>query len=290
MQTAIGESTYPVMSSMKWQKHLPRLDLLAAGLVRRLPRAAAVRRPPGADELRDLPGVMALFGAVHAAGPGGLGPVLALPAAALTGLAFAAPVVAWAVTQDRDTGFSVVFRFVMIPLFLFSGTFFPVTQLPAVIRAPGVRHAAVARRRPVPRTGARDRDRGLGAAAPGVPARRGRRRRSGTAPHTFRRRLNPLGREPDDDRRSVFPATCPADPPAAGPPRLRPDGRRQGRGPGRAQPDGLPPAVADHGLRVLRARVLPAVDRRGPGQADRRDRTACRTPTTSPPACSRSRR
>jgi lipooligosaccharide transport system permease protein len=28
----------------------------------------------------------------------------------------------------------VVFRFVLIPLFLFSGTFFPVTQLPAWIR------------------------------------------------------------------------------------------------------------------------------------------------------------
>ena len=31
-------------------------------------------------------------------------------------------------------GFAVVFRFVLIPLFLFSGTFFPVTQLPAWIR------------------------------------------------------------------------------------------------------------------------------------------------------------
>ena len=134
MQTAIGESTYPVLSSMKWQRTFH----------------ASIASPLGSFDvflgrllfigLRILMncaiflGVMALFGAVRAAGPGGLGPVLALPAAVLTGLAFAAPVVAWAVTQDRDTGFSVVFRFVMIPLFLFSGTFFPVSQLPVEIR------------------------------------------------------------------------------------------------------------------------------------------------------------
>ena len=134
MQTAIVESTYPVMSSMKWQRTFH----------------ASIASPLGAFDVfvgrllfigfRVLMncsiflGVMALFGAVRAAGPAGLGPVLAVPAAALTGLAFAAPVVAWAVTQDRDTGFSVVFRFVMIPLFLFSGTFFPVSQLPPVIQ------------------------------------------------------------------------------------------------------------------------------------------------------------
>jgi lipooligosaccharide transport system permease protein len=60
--------------------------------------------------------------------------ILALPAAMLTGLAFAAPVEAWAITQNKDTHFSVVFRFVLIPLFLFSGTFFPITQLPGWLR------------------------------------------------------------------------------------------------------------------------------------------------------------
>jgi lipooligosaccharide transport system permease protein len=134
MQTAIGESTYPVLSSMKWTRTfhasiaapLSSFDVFLGRLLyiglRVLMNCAVFL------------GVMTLFGAVRAAGPGGIGPVLALPAAVLTGLAFGAPVVAWAVTQDRDTGFSVVFRFVMIPLFLFSGTFFPVSQLPAVIQ------------------------------------------------------------------------------------------------------------------------------------------------------------
>jgi lipooligosaccharide transport system permease protein len=134
MQTAIGESTYPVMSSMKWQRTLHAsiaspLRAFDVFVGRVLYVAFRVLM-----NCAIFLGVMALFGAVRAAGPAGLGPVLAVPAAALTGLAFAAPVIAWAVTQDRDTGFSVVFRFVMIPLFLFSGTFFPVTQLPAVIR------------------------------------------------------------------------------------------------------------------------------------------------------------
>ena len=52
----------------------------------------------------------------------------------LTGLAFAAPIEAWAITGTKDTSFALMFRFGLIPLFLFSGTFFPVTQLPAWIR------------------------------------------------------------------------------------------------------------------------------------------------------------
>src|SRR6202020_775147 len=54
----------------------------------------------------------------------------ALPVAVLTGLAFAAPIEAWAITVLKDTSFALIFRFGLIPLFLFSGTFFPVSQLP----------------------------------------------------------------------------------------------------------------------------------------------------------------
>ena len=39
-----------------------------------------------------------------------------------------------AVTRQKDTSFAVLFRFGLIPLFLFSGTFFPITQLPVWIR------------------------------------------------------------------------------------------------------------------------------------------------------------
>jgi lipooligosaccharide transport system permease protein len=73
--------------------------------------------------------VAAAFGAVRSAWM-----IAAVPVAVLTGLAFATPIEAWAVTRTRDTSFTMIFRFFMIPLFLFSGTFFPITQLPAWLR------------------------------------------------------------------------------------------------------------------------------------------------------------
>jgi lipooligosaccharide transport system permease protein len=73
--------------------------------------------------------VMTAFGLVLS--PLGL---LAVPVAALTGLAFSAPISAFTATQRNDQGFNAIFRFGLTPLFLFSGTFFPIEQLPAVIR------------------------------------------------------------------------------------------------------------------------------------------------------------
>ena len=69
--------------------------------------------------------VMAIFGVVYSPWA-----ILALPAAVLTGMAFAGPVSAFAATQDKDSSFSTLYRFAIIPMFLFSGTFFPVSQLP----------------------------------------------------------------------------------------------------------------------------------------------------------------
>jgi len=59
---------------------------------------------------------------------------LLLPAAALLGFAFATPSAAWAVTLDHDTQMNYPIRFGAVPMMLFSGTFFPVSQLPAWIR------------------------------------------------------------------------------------------------------------------------------------------------------------
>ena len=69
--------------------------------------------------------IMAAFGTVHSPLA-----ILAIPAGVLTGLAFAAPIAAFAAAQQNDTGFSTIYRFGLIPLFLFSGTFFPIAQLP----------------------------------------------------------------------------------------------------------------------------------------------------------------
>ena len=60
--------------------------------------------------------------------------ILALPCAVLTGLAFAAPIMAFTATQENDNSFSLLYRMVIVPLFLFSGTFFPIAQLPGFLQ------------------------------------------------------------------------------------------------------------------------------------------------------------
>ena len=74
-------------------------------------------------------GVMVVFGATdlpHAAAM--------LPVAVLTGLAFAAPIQAFAAAQKNDSPFATLFRFVIMPMFIFSGTFFPISQLPDLLQ------------------------------------------------------------------------------------------------------------------------------------------------------------
>jgi lipooligosaccharide transport system permease protein len=73
--------------------------------------------------------IAALLGAVPS--PWG---VLAVPAAALGGLAFAAPLCAYSAAQDSDLSFPVIMRVAVMPMFLFSGTFFPIDQLPAAFQ------------------------------------------------------------------------------------------------------------------------------------------------------------
>ena len=129
MHSGIEESTYPVLGSVKWRRTyyaaaaspLRPADIFHGHLLFTIMRLAM----NSAIFLL----VMAAFGAITSPWV-----LAAVPVAVLTGLAFAAPVEAWAITVSKDTSFALVFRFGMIPLFLFSGTFFPVTQLPVWIR------------------------------------------------------------------------------------------------------------------------------------------------------------
>jgi lipooligosaccharide transport system permease protein len=61
--------------------------------------------------------------------------VFAIPAAILTGMAFAGPMAAFAATQKTPNRFASIFRFGITPLFLFSGTFFPISSLPTALQA-----------------------------------------------------------------------------------------------------------------------------------------------------------
>ena len=60
--------------------------------------------------------------------------VLAIPVSILTGLSFSTFVAAFSATQRQMTKFNYIFRFLIQPLFLFSGTFFPIEQLPAFLQ------------------------------------------------------------------------------------------------------------------------------------------------------------
>ena len=71
-----------------------------------------------------------------------------MPVAVLTGLAFAAPIQAFAATQRNDSAFASLFRFVIMPMFIFSGTFFPISQLPELLQVVARPHPVVARRGP----------------------------------------------------------------------------------------------------------------------------------------------
>ncbi len=129
MQTAMGESTYPVFGSVKWLKTyqaaiaspLRPADLFHGHLLFTAMRLAM-------NSVVFL-AVMAAFGAVRSPWA-----IVGLPAAVLTGMAFATPIEAYTMTCTKDTSFAMVFRFGIIPLFLFSGTFFPISQLPVYIR------------------------------------------------------------------------------------------------------------------------------------------------------------
>ncbi len=130
MQTAVGESLYPVYTAVKWQKtyQAAAATPLRPGDLYRGHVLFTVMRLT--MNMTIFLGIMAAFGAIRSPWA-----VASLPVAVLTGLAFATPLDAFAVTQEKnDQAFNVIFRFGMIPLFLFSGTFFPITQLPAWIR------------------------------------------------------------------------------------------------------------------------------------------------------------
>ena len=129
MQTAAGDASYPVMAGIKWRKTyeaalatpLAVTDLVVGHLGWIAIRLTFVTTV--------YSGIMTLFGATTV-----LQGMLAVPPAVLTGLAFAAPVMAYTARLKRETGLATMFRFGIVPLFLFSGTFFPVEQLPAAIQ------------------------------------------------------------------------------------------------------------------------------------------------------------
>lgn len=129
LQTGFGECTWLLHASIKWNKQYVAMlatpvrpvDAVAGNLGYVALRLAVVAVAFFA--------AMAAFGTLHSPWSW-----VALPVALLVGLATAAPTYVLTVSLGSEQWFSVLHRFVMIPMTLFSGVFFPVDQLPAALR------------------------------------------------------------------------------------------------------------------------------------------------------------
>lgn len=125
MQLAGTEGTFPVMQGTTWSRTYYAMlatPLSAADIALGHLLWVAVRVTITAVA---MVAVVAAFGAVSSP----LG-ALAVPAAVLTGLAFTGPAAAYVVGLRSNAGLAALNRFVVMPLFLLSGTLFPIDQLP----------------------------------------------------------------------------------------------------------------------------------------------------------------
>jgi lipooligosaccharide transport system permease protein len=129
MQVAFGESAWPVLSRFLWIRTyhamvaapLRIVDILGGSLLFVLLRLVLT------TVVFLL--VTTLFGAVHSAW------ALAVPVVcALLGLAVATPVYALSARVDTDSYFPLLMRFVIVPMGLFSGVYFPIAALPGAVR------------------------------------------------------------------------------------------------------------------------------------------------------------
>jgi lipooligosaccharide transport system permease protein len=129
MQAGSFESTFPILGGLQWNRIFhamfatpirPRDVVLGnlAWIALRLTMVAAI-----------FGLVIVAFGASRS-----WLIVLAVPAAVLTGLAFSTPIMAFTATQRTPDRFAAMFRFGVTPLFLFSGTFFPIESLPSYLQ------------------------------------------------------------------------------------------------------------------------------------------------------------
>jgi lipooligosaccharide transport system permease protein len=127
MQTASGEVLWPVMGMIKWNKTyygmiatpLTTADIVAAQLLYVLFRVATTAAV--------FMAVMAFFG-VYTSLPGAL---LAFGVQLLVGLAFGSVIFGYTAGLSSEAGFALIYRLVIVPLFLFSGAFFPIANLSA---------------------------------------------------------------------------------------------------------------------------------------------------------------
>ncbi len=123
---ASEEFTYPILLGFKWNPTFYGMNSapIVPGQIIDGVVIAVTARVLATSVLYFV--FMLLFGAVPS--PFGF---LAVFVAVLTGLAFGTPVMAYVSTLEQDTGqIAMLMRFVLLPMTLFSGTFFPLSSMP----------------------------------------------------------------------------------------------------------------------------------------------------------------
>jgi lipooligosaccharide transport system permease protein len=129
MQIASFEASWPVLSAIKWSRQYHAM------LATPLRISDIVLGHQGFIAFRMLMtatiylAAIAAFGAVESP----LG-ILAIPVTVLVGLTFAAPIAAWGAYTENEASFVAIFRFIILPMFLFSGAFFPIEELPEALQ------------------------------------------------------------------------------------------------------------------------------------------------------------
>ncbi len=130
LQTGVSEAAYPVYSRFKWTRvfwGISATPVLPSQLAAGQLLFIATRLLLGS-------GLYYLVTVAFGVG-GGVTGVLMVPSAVLTGVSCAVWVMVLAAVMKREgTAFNIVFRFVVIPMTLFSGSFFPISELPPPIR------------------------------------------------------------------------------------------------------------------------------------------------------------
>ena len=127
---ASEEFTYPIMLGFKWNPTFFGMNassIQPGQIINGIVISVAVR-------MLLTCAIFYVFMLVFKAVPGSLG-FIAVLVALLTGLAFGALVMAYTATLKDDTGqLAMLQRFVILPMTLFSGTFFPLDVLPPYLR------------------------------------------------------------------------------------------------------------------------------------------------------------
>ena len=126
IQNAMDETVFPTLEGFKWYKVFYSMNStpLSGGQISLGVFLAALFRTVYTVLLYFL--VMWLFGALESPKAW-----LAIPTAIFAGVSFGALMQAVAAKlENENIFFTVLGRFIMMPLFLFSGTFFPLTSMP----------------------------------------------------------------------------------------------------------------------------------------------------------------